>query len=67
MVTKKAGQNIGKFFRNVLAELKKVSWPTRRETTVYTIVVIVTVTVVGLLIGTFDALLNLFFTWVRLY
>ena len=54
----KSGGNIGKYFRSVIAELKKVSWPNRRETTTYTIVVIVTVLVLGLLIGVFDFILS---------
>ncbi|HEY8344239.1 MAG TPA: preprotein translocase subunit SecE [Bacillota bacterium] len=54
----KSGGNIGKYFRSVIAELKKVSWPNRRETTTYTIVVIVTVLVLGLLIGIFDFILS---------
>lgn len=57
----KQEKNIGRFFRSVIAELKKVSWPNRRETTVYTIVVIVTVAVVALLLGVFDMLLGLIF------
>ncbi len=56
------GAKMGKHFRSVIAELKKVAWPTRRETTVYTIVVIVTVVVVAALIGVFDLLLRLIFT-----
>ncbi|HHU52415.1 MAG TPA: preprotein translocase subunit SecE [Firmicutes bacterium] len=54
----KSGGNIGKYFRSVIAELKKVSWPNRRETTTYTIVVIVTVLVLGLLVGVFDLILS---------
>lgn len=45
---------LGKFFRSVIAELKKVAWPTRRETLVYTTVVIATCIVVALVIGVFD-------------
>ncbi|TCP24147.1 protein translocase subunit secE/sec61 gamma [Scopulibacillus darangshiensis] len=33
----------GKFFRNVVTEMKRVSWPTRKELTGYTITVVVTV------------------------
>ena len=56
----KSGGNIGKYFRSVIAELKKVSWPNRRETTTYTIVVIVTVLVLGLLVGVFDLILSFY-------
>ena len=37
---KKAG--IGEYFRGVKLEMKKVIWPTKKETTSYTAVVIVT-------------------------
>jgi preprotein translocase subunit SecE len=36
-------KNIGKFFRDVVQEMKRVSWPTRKELTRYTWVVIGTV------------------------
>ena len=52
MVKQQKKENrVGKYFRSVIAELKKVALPNRRETTVYTIVVIVTVIVVALLLG----------------
>lgn len=38
-----------------VAELSKVSWPTRKETTTATIVVIVTVIIASLVLGIFDA------------
>lgn len=62
MVKQQKKENrVGKYFRSVIAELKKVAFPNRRETTVYTIVVIVTVIVVALLLGVFDMLLGLVF------
>jgi preprotein translocase subunit SecE len=57
----KKENRVGRYFRSVIAELKKVSLPNRRETTVYTIVVIVTVVVVALLLGVFDTFLGLVF------
>jgi preprotein translocase subunit SecE len=61
MGEKKASQEpgkVGKFFRSVVAEIKKVAWPSHRETTIYTIVVIATVIVVALAIGAFDTVLT---------
>lgn len=52
---------IGKFFREVRAELKKVVWPTRRELINYTIIVFVTVILVSLLIGVVDAIFTQLF------
>jgi preprotein translocase subunit SecE len=43
-----------KFFRDIFAELKKVTWPTWRQTAYLTTVVIVTCMTVGLLLGGLD-------------
>lgn len=45
-------------FKGMLRELKKVTWPTKKETTVYTIVVVVTVIVFALVIGVYDLFLK---------
>ena len=50
-----------RFFRSVMAELRKVNWPTRKELTTYTIVVIVTVIVVSLIIFAWDWILTVLF------
>lgn len=49
---------IAKFFQSVLGELKKVHWPTRSETAVYTMVVIGSVIFVSLLIWIADSILS---------
>jgi preprotein translocase subunit SecE len=41
---------------DVTTELKKVTWPTRKETQMATIVVIVTVLIASILLGLFDIL-----------
>ncbi|WP_084413501.1 preprotein translocase subunit SecE [Desulfovirgula thermocuniculi] len=51
-------EQVRKYFRSVYGELKKVHWPTRREVTVYTGVVLVSVSIVGILIWIFDSLLS---------
>lgn len=45
---------IARFFREVVAELRKVIWPTRKELLTYTAVVVVFVTVVTALVVGFD-------------
>ena len=45
-----------KFFSEVAAELAKVTWPTRAETTKLTIAVIVISLAVGLFVGGLDIL-----------
>jgi preprotein translocase subunit SecE len=46
----------GRFLKEVVAELKKVTWPTREETVKLTVVVIVISVVVGAFIGGLDSL-----------
>lgn len=48
----------GKFLREVRAELKKVIWPTRRETMVFTSVVVVSVAIIAAIIWVFDSILS---------
>jgi preprotein translocase subunit SecE len=53
-------QKAVEFFREVKVELKKVTWPTRKQTVGTTIVVIVFVFVIAAFLGLFDyALLKL--------
>jgi preprotein translocase subunit SecE len=57
------GKNIAKAFKNMFFELKKVTWPTKKEMINYCIVVFVFMIVMGVVIGLFDfgagALVNL--------
>jgi preprotein translocase subunit SecE len=45
---------IGGFFREVVSELRKVIWPTRKELLTYTAIVIVFVTVMTTIVGFLD-------------
>jgi len=45
---------IGKWFKEMKNELKKVQWPTRKQTVNNTLIVIACVIVVGLFIWIFD-------------
>ena len=49
---------IKKFFKDVRNELRKVNWPTRKELTVYTGVVLVTVFIVATFVGVVDLLFS---------
>jgi len=55
----KIGRNIATktriFFKEVWVELKKVSWPNRKTLISYTVVVVITVVILGLFIGLWDA------------
>lgn len=59
-VEKKPGvfSRIGKWFKEMKSELKKVQWPTRKQTINNTLIVIACVIVVGVFIWAFDWLAN---------
>ena len=48
------GARLALFYRQVVAELRKVIWPTRKELITYTWVVIVFVTIVAAIVGIMD-------------
>ncbi|MEK7396857.1 MAG: preprotein translocase subunit SecE [Candidatus Poribacteria bacterium] len=47
-----------KFLREVRLEMKKVTWPTRKEITGSTVVVIITVFIVAIYLGIVDNILQ---------
>ena len=47
--------NIVEYIKETRSEMAHVSWPTRRQAVIYTIVVIVISLVTGLLLGLFDS------------
>jgi preprotein translocase subunit SecE len=51
-------KKISKFLREVRVELRKVSWPSRREISGSTGVVIVTVIIVAIYLGILDSILQ---------
>jgi preprotein translocase subunit SecE len=48
------GARLALFYRQVIAELRKVIWPTRRELITYTTVVIVFVAAVAAIVAVYD-------------
>lgn len=50
------GKRMGRFFRELKAELKKVSWPSRAETIKKTGIVLASVIVVGIIVWIFDGI-----------
>ena len=56
-------KGIGKAFKNMYHELKKVTWPTKKELINYSVVVFVFMIVMGIIIGVIDlgagALINM--------
>jgi len=53
-------KKIKTFLKEVWLELKKVNWPTKKETIKYTLIVIVTTVVVALFLGAVDFLFTRF-------
>jgi preprotein translocase subunit SecE len=51
---------VPRYFREIISELKKVTWPTREDTTRLTIAVIVVSVAIGLALGTVDIGFNWF-------
>jgi len=45
---------IGNFFNEVVVELRKCAWPTREELLESTVVVIISVAILGFCVGVFD-------------
>ena len=56
-------KGIGRSFKNMFHEMKKVSWPTKKELLNYSVVVFVFMIVMGIIIGVIDlgagALINM--------
>jgi preprotein translocase SecE subunit len=52
------------FMSEVMVELSRVTWPTQKETSSATVVVIVMVLISGLLLGLMDYLLTTLLKWV---
>ena len=47
-------KGIGRSFKNMFHELKKVSWPSKKDLINYSVVVFVFMIVMGVIIGVFD-------------
>ena len=54
---------IQKYLHEVRVELRKVVWPTRQQTAVFTLVVLISVLFVAALIWAFDMVLNFLTKW----
>ncbi len=48
-----------RYFRESKEEMKKVTWPSKQETTKYTILVVILCVIIATFFGGFDWLLNL--------
>jgi len=55
---------IQQFFRETLGELKKVTWPTRKEALNLTGIVMVVIFSVGIFLGLWDFIFTKIFAWI---
>ena len=53
-----------RFFRETVAELRKVNWPTRQEATKLTVIVLLVVIVMSTLLGVLDFLFSRLFGFI---
>jgi len=62
----KAGKKTSpfEFFRQVKAETKKITWPTRKETTVSTIMVFIMVTICAIFLYFTDQIVATIIQWI---
>lgn len=54
----KGGPRPIKFLKSVWSELKKVSWPNKKEMTTYTTVVVVSVILMAIILWIFDSIFS---------
>jgi len=57
----KQPRGLRRFYRDTMGELRKVSWPTRREAISLTWVVVIVMTIMAAFLGTLDYLFFRFF------
>ena len=57
-------KGIGKSFKNMYHELKKVTWPTKKELLNYSVAVFAFLVVMGIIIGLIDAGSGLLINWI---
>jgi preprotein translocase subunit SecE len=62
-VTTQLGGQVVAFSRSAAMEMRKTVWPTRRETTQTTLIVVVAVTLLGFLIWLIDQILRWVVEW----
>jgi preprotein translocase subunit SecE len=55
---------IGRFFGEVISELRKVNWPTRQEAMRLTVLVLAVSVTIGVFLGLIDNLFSRLFEWV---
>jgi len=60
---KKPRKGLGRFFKDIIGELKKVTWPTWKKLVVTTSAVLAFVLVMAIITGAFDSVLKIGLQW----
>ncbi len=63
MTNVKKVSGVSLFLREVKVELKKVTWPTKKQLIAYTVVVFLTVFMISTLIWVIDSFFSVAFRW----
>jgi len=63
---RKPRKGIGRFFKDIIGELKKVTWPTGKKLVITTSAVLAFVLVMAIITGVFDFGLNKILQWLVL-
>ena len=56
--------SVKRYFNETSGELRKVSWPTRREAWYLTVMVLIVTAVMAIVLGAFDYLFSKIFEWI---
>ncbi len=57
----RAGEGIKRYFNETVGELRKVSWPSRKEAWALTVIVLIVTGVMSVVLGSFDYLFSKLF------
>ncbi len=66
-ITRKQDNAIVRYYRETVGELRKVSWPTRKEATNLTSITLVVIVVMSAFFGSLDYIFNQIFAFIFTY
>ena len=63
-VARRQPNRVQRYFTETIGELRKVTWPTRKEATNLTIVVLIVMTAMSIFLGGLDFIFNQVINWI---
>ncbi|MBE6870775.1 MAG: preprotein translocase subunit SecE [Ruminococcaceae bacterium] len=60
---KKTGKGIARYFRELIAEIKNIVWPSKKQTMNNTLIVIIVVAIVGVFVAILDLIYSTGIGW----